>query len=218
MFNQKLHINHNFSSAPHGTGPRTGQLRTAGRGPGPDGTGRGGAILASVLETAQVILFSLAIVLVVRAYLIQPFLVKGASMEPNFQDGNYLIIDEISYRLRQPERGEVVVFKYPRDPKQYFIKRIVGLPKERIEIKDQKIKIYNGEFPEGKELDESYLEKESITKGNITVQLGAQEYFVLGDNRQQSSDSRFWGPLPKEFIIGRTWLRAWPLDEISIFK
>jgi signal peptidase I len=87
-----------------------------------------------------------------------------------------------------------------------------------VEIKNQTIKIYNSESPEGKDLNEDYLKKDNLTKGSVTLQLGPQEYFVLGDNRQQSSDSRFWGPLPKEFIIGRTWLRAWPLNEISIFK
>ena len=179
---------------------------------------RGGAIASSILEIAQVIVVSLVIVFLVRTYLIQPFLVKGASMEPEFQDGNYLIIDEVSYRLRQPERGEVVVFKYPRDPKQYFIKRIIGLPGERVEIKDQKVKIFNSEFPSGKEVKEDYLSPDTVTKGGETVQLDSTEYFVLGDNRLFSSDSRYWGPVSSDLLVGRVWVRAWPLDEIQIFK
>ncbi|MFH1183085.1 MAG: signal peptidase I [Candidatus Moraniibacteriota bacterium] len=178
----------------------------------------GGAILASILEMAQVIAVSLIIVFLVRSYLIQPFLVKGASMEPTFQDGNYLIIDEITYRLRVPQRGEVIVFKYPRDPKQYFIKRIVGLPNERVEIKDQKITIYSSDFPNGKELNEVYLPPDDSTKGNITIQLGTNEYFVLGDNRPFSSDSRYWGAVSRDLIVGRAWIRAWPPSEVSVFK
>ena len=179
---------------------------------------RGGAILSSILEMAQVIAVSLIIVFLVRSYLIQPFLVKGASMEPNFYDGNYLIIDEITYRVRPPQRDEVIVFKFPRDTKQYFIKRIVGLPNERVEIKDQKIRIFSSEFPNGQELNENYLQPEDITKGNITLQLGPNEYFVLGDNRLFSSDSRYWGPVSKDLIVGRAWIRAWPPNEISVFK
>lgn len=188
------------------------------RRPVPSGTGRGGTILASVLEMAQVISVSLVIVFLVRSYLIQPFLVKGASMEPTFRDGNYLIIDEVTYQLREPQRGEVIVFKYPRDPKQYFIKRIVGLPNERVEIKEHKTKIYNSEYPNGKDLEESYLEPSKDTRGNITVQLGPDEYFVLGDNRPFSSDSRYWGAVSRDLIVGRTWVRAWPPDEIDVFK
>jgi len=180
-----------------------------------DGLGR--AILSSILEIAQIIIISLIIVFLVRSYIIQPFLVKGASMEPNFQDGNYLVIDEVTYRLRQPERGEVVVFRYPRDPKQYFIKRIVGLPNERVEIKNRKIAIYNSKSPNGMDLDESYLPSEDTTKGSVTTQLGPNEYFVLGDNRPFSSDSRYWGSLPKDLIVGRVWIRAWPLNEIGSF-
>jgi len=178
---------------------------------------RGGAILSSILEIAQVVAISLIIAFLVKSYLIQPFLVKGASMEPNFQDGNYLIIDEVSYRFNQPQRGQVIVFKYPRDPKQYFIKRIVGLPNERVEIKDQKVTVFNNEFPNGQILDEKYLGQSDVTKGSITVQLGAQEYFVLGDNRPFSSDSRYWGPVASDLIVGRVWVRAWPLNEIGAF-
>jgi len=183
----------------------------------PIGAWRSGTILSSILEIVQVVIISLIIVFLVRSYVIQPFLVKGASMEPTFQDGNYLVIDEVSYRLHQPKRGDVVVFKYPRDPKQYFIKRIVGLPNERVEIKNKKVTIYNGEFPNGLKLDEKYLPSDDTTNGNITTQLGPEEYFVLGDNRPFSSDSRYWGFLPKDLIVGRVWLRAWPPNELSAF-
>lgn len=179
---------------------------------------KGGAILSSVLEIAQVIVISLIIVFLVRSYLIQPFLVKGASMEPNFQDGNYLIIDEISYRFRQPARGDIVVFKYPKDPKQYFIKRVIGLPDEKVEIKDQKVIVYNQSNPNGLVLNEKYVPPENITKGSEALQLGPNDYFVLGDNRLFSSDSRYWGPVSKDLIVGKVWVRAWPLNEVQMFK
>jgi len=178
---------------------------------------RGGTVLGSILETAQVIIVSLVIVFLVRTYLVQPFLVKGASMEPTFQDGNYLIIDEISYRVHPPQRGAVIVFKYPKDPQQYFIKRIIGLPNERLEIKDQKLTVFNDQNPNGMTLDETYLLSGDITKGDETIQLNSNEYFVLGDNRPASSDSRYWGPVASDLIVGKVWLRAWPLNEVSVY-
>jgi len=176
------------------------------------------AIFNSVFDTVKVIVISLAIVIPVRHYLIQPFLVKGASMEPSFYDGEYLIVDELSYRLRPPERGEVIVFHYPRNPKDYFIKRIIGLPSEKIEIKDRRVFIYNSEYPKGKELKEDYLKYANITSGSLTLQLKPNEYFVLGDNRQASSDSRLWGPVKEEHIVGRAWVRAWPVDQATVFS
>ncbi len=158
-----------------------------------------------VVEVIQIFLISLAIVIPIRHFLFQPFFVSGASMEPNFTSGEYLLIDEISYHFREPKRGEVVVFRSPTDSSKYFIKRIIGLPGETIEIKEGKIKIYNLDFPEGKILKEPYI-KDKKTRGNLKVSLKTNEYFVLGDNRDHSSDSRSWGPVPRKNIIGRVWL------------
>lgn len=175
-------------------------------------------VLIFVWETFKIVIISLAIIIPVRYYLIQPFFVRGASMEPNFDNGQYLVIDEISYRLGQPERGQVVIFKYPLDHSQYYIKRLVGLPNETIEIKDNQVIIYNLDNPQGIILDESaYLGEEAITWGNLKVELGSEEYFALGDNRQASSDSRQWGTIPEDNLIGRVWLRVWPFDKISSF-
>jgi signal peptidase I len=128
-------------------------------------------------------------------------------MEPNFEDGDYLIIDEITYRFREPKRGEVVVFKNPLNERQRFIKRIVGLPGEKIEISNGKIFISNGER---KILTEPYLNF-SFTSGDVQITLGKDEYFVLGDNRQFSLDSRRFGPIKKKEIVGRVFLRLWPI-------
>ena len=170
-------------------------------------------ILAFVWETIKVVVISLAIILPIRYYLVQPFFVKGASMEPNFEDGDYILVDELSYRFSVPERGDVVIFRYPLDPSQFFIKRIIGLPNETVEIKDNTVTIYNEDEPEGSVLDESYLAPEQKTIGNSVTKLDDNDYFVLGDNRLQSSDSRRWGLLNKSLITGKAFLRPWPITK-----
>ncbi len=171
-----------------------------------------------IWETIKVIVISLIIILPIRYFLIQPFYVKGASMEPNFYDHEYLIIDEISYRFKEPARGEVIVFRYPKDPKQFFIKRVIGLPEETIKLQNGQIIIINQKHPEGFVLDETaYLEKGTWTKGELEIKLKADEYFVLGDNRNSSLDSRIFGPVKREDIIGRTWIRGWPFNRFTIF-
>jgi signal peptidase I len=175
-------------------------------------------IILFIWEIVKIVSISLAIIIPVRYYLIQPFFVRGASMTPNFDNGQYLVVDEISYRLGEPQRSEVVVFRYPLDPSQYYIKRIVGLPGETVEINDGRVIIYNQAESRGKMLDESnYLAADVITWGKTKIELGSDEYFVLGDNRSASSDSRQWGVLNKENIIGRVWLRAWPFDQLTVF-
>lgn len=162
-------------------------------------------------DIMKVLFVSLAIVLPIRYFLVQPFIVRGASMEPAFEDSEYLIVDELSYYLRQPMREEVVVFRYPRDPRQFFIKRIIGLPEEEVDIKDGRVTIVNAEHPSGFLIDERYLDPPNrATYPDAHRKLGVDEYFVLGDNRDFSSDSRIWGILPKKLIMGRTLFRVWP--------
>src|SRR3989344_1997921 len=170
-------------------------------------------VLAFVWETIKVVVISLAIILPIRYYLVQPFFVKGASMEPSFEDGDYLLVNEISYRFSPPERGDVVIFRYPLDWSQFFIKRIIGLPDETVEIKDNTVKIYNKDEPGGFVLEESYLAPEQKTLGNTVTKLDDNEYFVLGDNRLQSSDSRRWGIVNKSLITGKAFLRPWPFTK-----
>jgi len=168
-----------------------------------------------VWEILKIVIISLAIIIPIRYFLIQPFFVSGASMEPNFLDGDYLIIDEISYRFRVPQRGDVVVFRYPLEPSQFFIKRIIGLPEETIRIEDGRVFVIDETGIE-RVLNESEYLDDAYTGGNLSITLGADEYFVLGDNRQSSSDSRKWGEVRKKFIIGQAWLRAWPLNRMSV--
>jgi len=170
--------------------------------------------LAFIWEILKIIIIALAIVIPIRYFLFQPFLVKGQSMEPNFENGDYLIVDEISYRFRGPQRGEIIVFKSPQDPSQRFIKRIIGLPGETVEIKDGKVKISKNNSTQI--LDEkNYLPSSIYTSGDIRVVLGEDEYFVLGDNRDFSFDSRRFGPLPEKKIVGRVFLRLWPFITFS---
>ena len=176
-------------------------------------------ILAGFWEIAKVAIIAAVLVAPVRYFVFQPFLIKGQSMEPSFENGDYLIIDELTYRFRQPERGEVVVFKYPQDPSQRFIKRIIGLPGETVVVQNGQIVIYplaEDTFPQAPvipyKLNESaYLSPSLSTGGEVKLTLQDNEYFVLGDNRNGSYDSRQWGVLPKEDIIGRALLRLWPI-------
>lgn len=166
------------------------------------------------------VVISLAIVLPIRYFLIQPFYVKGASMEPNFHDKEYLIIDEISYRFRTPERGDIIVFRYPRDPQEFFIKRVIGLPGDTVQIKDDGVYIFNNEYPTGLKLDESYIPNgvPTVAYSEDKVTVGSDQYFVLGDNRQASKDSRSFGVVDKSFVVGRVFFRGWPVNKIQVFK
>ena len=169
-------------------------------------------------DIIKVAVMALVLAGLVRYFLVQPFFVEGASMEPNFENGEYLLIDELSYYFRPVERGEVVVFHYPLDTSKYYIKRIIGLPEETVEIKNSQVTIYNDEYPNGFALNEDYLPKSLVTDGQIKEKLGKDEYFVLGDNRSVSYDSRRWGVLPKNDIIGRVWVRAWPFSRVAVFS
>ncbi|MDD2354060.1 MAG: signal peptidase I [Patescibacteria group bacterium] len=173
-----------------------------------------------IWEIVKIVSISLAIILPIRYYLIQPFYVKGASMEPNFHDHEYLIVDEISYRFNEPQRGQVIVFRYPRNPQEYYIKRIIGLPGEEVQIKDGQIFIYNEQSPKGEVLVEGYLPEDLNTYSNsdLSVKLDNDEYFVLGDNRSASKDSRSFGPVHESFITGKILFRGWPLDKITVFN
>lgn len=170
------------------------------------------AFFSFIWEISKIVIVALLIVVPIRTFIFQPFFVKGQSMEPNFENGDYLIIDEISYRFREPQRGEVIVFKYPNNPSQRYIKRIIGLPGETVEVKDGKVFIANEQLDES-----SYFPGEIFTPGSAQLSLKNNEFFVLGDNRIASSDSRSWGVLPRNDIIGRVFIRAWPFAALAKF-
>ena len=169
----------------------------------------------SLWEFIKFFLIAVLVVIPIRIWVAQPFIVSGSSMTPNFENGEYLIVDEFSYHFRQPVRGEVIIFRAPRDTSEFYIKRIIGLPEERIKISDGEITVFNTEFPGGTKISESYIKNTSRDR-EMDITLKASEYFVLGDNRPMSSDSRVWGPLEESLIIGRAWLRLWPVNKASI--
>lgn len=166
-------------------------------------------------EFFKFLFISLAIALPFRLFIAQPFIVSGASMDPTFADKQYLIVDQITYRLSEPKRGDVVIFKFPLDTSKYFIKRIIGLPGERVTVHSGKVTIRNEEYPEGFTLDEPYVTYTSEKEADTTLQKG--EYFVMGDNREKSLDSRYWGPMPKEDLMGRALVRLFPPQKTSLF-
>lgn len=163
------------------------------------------------------LLLIVVIFAIVRFFVAEPFLVFGKSMEPNFKGGDYLIVDEISYKITNPKRGDVIVLRPPLEnqAKEHFIKRIVGLPGETIIVAGSKVTIKNADNPKGFVLNEPYITYQSNQEA-IQV-LKDDEYFVMGDNRAVSDDSRRWGPLKREAITGRPVLRLFPLDNISLF-
>ncbi|MBI5420976.1 MAG: signal peptidase I [Parcubacteria group bacterium] len=173
-------------------------------------------IFLFILELAEVLVVSLLAVFLVRYFIAQPFLVRGSSMEPTFLNGNYLIIDEIAYRFRQPQRGEVIVFRYPKDYATFYIKRIIGLPGETVEIKNNQVVVTEVNGTVGT-LSEGYLPQTEKTNGDIIQKLQPGQYFVMGDNREFSYDSRMWGAVPTNNIIGLVRFRLWPFGALKVF-
>ncbi len=164
-----------------------------------------------IWDLVKILVIALVIIIPFRYYIAEPFVVSGSSMLQNFHNRDYLIIDRISYRNNLPQRGDVIVLKYPKDPSQFFIKRIIGLPGESVKIQGGHVVIFNQAHPEGEVLSEPYLTSQTETLGRSdTVKLGSNEYYVLGDNRTGSSDSRVWGILPGNNIVGRVWVRVYP--------
>lgn len=168
-------------------------------------------ILREILSFAFIVVF---VVIPLRYFIAEPYLVSGTSMFPTFDTGHYLIVDKISYRFKSPKRFDVLVMKYPKDTSKDFLKRIVGLPNETIIIRDGVVSIKNKEFPDGFVLSEKYITLPKIE--NLEKIIGPDEYFVMGDNRDGSFDSRYWGSLPKEDIIGKPILRLLPISKIGI--
>jgi signal peptidase I len=173
------------------------------------------------LDIIETLVIALSIFLVIYLFLVQPHQVNGQSMVPNFQSGEYVLTDKISYNFGDPQRGEVVVFHAPpaaHCPKGTgcdFIKRVLGIPGDRIAVKN------NGIYVNSVKLAEPYIPEDFETEAgdytrNRTITLGPNEYFVCGDNRPYSSDSRAWGPIPKQNIVGKAFFRYWPPEAMGL--
>lgn len=167
-----------------------------------------------IIEVLKFAVLALCIVLPFRIYIAEPFIVSGASMSPTFHTGEYLIVDRLSYRLDEPKRGDVVVFRYPNNPSEHYIKRIVGLPGEIVQLANGITTIVDPETQKQTVLEEKYLVTDK-TDDHLSITLSSDEYFVMGDNRSASSDSRSWGPVPRNNMVGRAFLRLLPLSVID---
>ena len=169
---------------------------------------------SSFLEIIRFSIIALIIVIPIRMFVAQPFIVSGASMEETFRHNEYLIVDQISYHFNQPKRGDIAIFRYPQDPSKFFIKRVIGIPGDTVVVEGNEVRIVNERNPEGFILDEPYVSRMS-PNSFLEETLGNREYFVMGDNRDESSDSRVWGVLQEENIIGRALLRLFPPSGMS---
>ncbi|MEO5646065.1 MAG: signal peptidase I [Candidatus Paceibacterota bacterium] len=170
--------------------------------------------LGKFIENVLYIIGAVIFAAIIQAFLIRPFIVSGTSMDPVIKNGQYLIIDEVTYHIHTPERGDVIVFKAPPEPSKYYIKRVIGLPGDTVKIKDGKVTIVNTAHPDGFTLNEPYLTHLSNDNGTFVVT--QNNYFVMGDNRTGSYDSRSWGMLPIENIRGRAVLRLLPVNTVSV--
>jgi len=161
-------------------------------------------------------LIALLVVIPIRFFVAEPYVVRGASMEPTFHSGEYLTVDKISYRFAEPVRGDVIILRYPKDESVFFIKRVIGLPGETVEIVGKNVIIQRGKDVPALTLDEQYIEPDRLQDEYGVYALGDGEYFVMGDNRKESSDSRSWGILKRDEIVGRVYLRLLPLTRMSV--
>ena len=167
-----------------------------------------------LMEMLRFSLIALIIVIPIRMFVAQPFIVSGASMQETFHTGEYLIVDQLTYQFSEAKRGDVIIFRYPKDPSKFFIKRVIGEPGDTVNIEGSTVRISNAAEPNGFILNEPYI-KSMANGSSVTEVLGDREYFVMGDNRDQSSDSRVWGVLQEERIVGRAYLRLFPFSTLD---
>lgn len=179
---------------------------------------KNGAVLSafkSFFNFLKTVVLVVAIALVIRVFIVQPFVVEGQSMEPTFNNADYLITEKVSYRFHNPQRGEIVIFHPPDSPSVNYIKRVIGLPGETVETKDNNVLI------NGQKLTENYLfsaeDLKAVSKDGQKLVLGQDQYFVMGDNRNHSRDSREIGAITKEEIVSRVWFRLLPISHARAF-
>lgn len=176
---------------------------------------KAGAFVFDLIET---VVMALAVFVIFYLFLFQPHQVKGSSMFPTFHDGEYILTDKFTYRLREPKRGEVIIFRAPGHEEYDYIKRIIGLPGDTITIENGKVSVKNQLLIEEYLPSDFYTSPGSFTRAGQAVSVPDGQYFVMGDNRAHSSDSREWGLIPKANIVGRAWFRYWPANKIGVFK
>lgn len=172
-----------------------------------------------IRDAIKIIFISVIIIVPVRLFVVQSFFVVGISMQPSYENGDYLLVDKISYRFSKPNRGDVIVFKSPTEKSETYIKRIIGLPYDTIVLRNDKVQILSEGAGSEIVIEEDYIQgstgKHLDDGADMVVSLGEDEYFVMGDNRSDSWDSRFWGSLEESEILGKVWLRLWPVSSVN---
>lgn len=189
-------------------------LRTGTSSPPDEQQPANSSVWSVIWETVRYVTIAALIIIPVRTFVVQPFVVSGSSMYPTFHNGEYLIVDELSKFVGTYQRGDVVILRYPSDPSKYFIKRIIGLPGETVTIRDGVVSITSATQTTPILLDEPYVKNPKYD--NLSRTLDNAEYFVMGDNRAQSSDSRIWGPVPARLMDGKALLRLFPFNTIAL--
>lgn len=185
--------------------------------PGNENKNAAGTSLPAQGSLLSYTVIALGLALFIRFFVAAPYVVSGQSMDPNFEDWNYLIVDRVSYDIGDPERGDVIVFDLPQEGGRSLIKRVIGLPGETVLLRGQSVTVINEKHPDGFTLEEPYLDPKNLEgRNDMRTTLGEDEYFVLGDNRRVSADSRIWGTLARENIVGRAFIRLYPLEQIGI--
>lgn len=178
----------------------------------------GDKLKSGIIDLIEFIAIVAAVLIVLRFFVAEPHKVSGSSMVPNFHDGDYIITNKVALKTSQPKRGEVIILQNPRNTDQVFIKRVIGLPGEKVKISGGHVYI------DGEVLDEPYLPQGLATHGESFLSEGEEisvpegQYFVIGDNRGGSSDSREWGPVNFPLIIGQAWLRYWPIQKFGLIQ
>lgn len=182
---------------------------------------RSAVVLVYIAEFVKIFIIAAAIILPIRLFLIQPYYVKGSSMEPNFFENEYLIVDKITVNFQKLKRGEVIVFRFPKAEQKFLIKRVIGLPGEKVEACGNTVRVWNKDYLDGITLSENpYHPREfsgQMFQRCVTEQVGEHEYFVLGDNRPASYDSSIFGTIPDDHLVGRVIFRGLPVERVTVF-
>ncbi len=172
---------------------------------------------AILFDVIKIVFIAAVLVSVVKLFIAEPFIVSGDSMVPTFYSSDYLVIDELTYELHPPTRGDIVIFRYPLDPSVYFIKRLIGVPGDTVVVNNGSVFVTSGKMTQ-RLLTEPYIQAGAAKVETGTTTLGNDEYFVLGDNRNASFDSRVWGPVPRRYIVGRALVRLYPFTHTKVFR
>lgn len=170
------------------------------------------------MDLTQTVVLAASFFVIIYLFIAQPNMIRGASMEENYYNGDYILTEKISYRLHNPKRGDVIVFQAPNRPDTDYIKRIIALPGEKIELKNGKVYVNDQLLSENYQPSDIQTLAGSFLKENQTYIVPQNSYFVLGDNRSHSSDSREFGTIQKEVIVGKAFWRYWPLPRFGLLK